>query len=81
MVTRKREWELGLPDSESAIRFAIGNTFPPSWVFPGRHFAHPDRNGPVGLVTVVTRSVGTVPGRQHTVRRGGPAIVTSHYGR
>jgi len=81
MVTRKLEVESGLPDSESAIRFAIGSTVPPFWVFPGCHFAHSDRNGPVGLVNVVNGSVGTVTSRHHTGHRGGPAIVTSQHGR
>jgi len=31
MVTTKREEKLGLPDSESAIKFAIGSTVPPFW--------------------------------------------------
>jgi len=44
MVTRKLEWEAGLPNSESAIRSAIGSTVLPFWVFPGRHFVHSDRN-------------------------------------
>jgi len=73
--------ETPLRDSESAIRFAIGSTVPPFWVFPGWHFAHSDRNGPVGLVNVVNGSVGTVTSRHHTGHRGGPAIVTSHNGR
>jgi len=67
-----------LPDSESAIGFAIGSTVPPFWVFPGWHFARSDRNGPVWLVNVVNGSVGTVTSRHHTGHRGEPAIVTSH---
>jgi len=43
-------------------------------MFSGWHFAHSDRNRPVGFVTVVHGSVTS----QH---RGGPAIVTSHNGR
>jgi len=50
---------------------------PPFWVFPGWHFAHSDKNGPVGLVNVVNGSVGTVTSQHHTGHRGGPAIVTS----
>jgi len=57
MVTRKVEWESGLPDSESAIRFMIGSTVAPFWVFPDWQFAHSDRSGAVGLVN---GSVGTV---------------------
>jgi len=77
-------WLLGnsnrklIPDSESAIRFAIGSTVLPFWVFPGWQTA---RNGSVGLVNVVYGSVGTVTSRHHTGHRGGPAIVTSHNGR
>jgi len=70
-----------LPDSESAIRFAIGSTVSPFWVFPGWHFTHSERNGPIGLVNVLNGSVGTVTSRHHTGRRGGPAIVSSHNGR
>jgi len=76
--TGKLEQETGLPDSESAVRFAIGSTVQPFWVFTGWHFVHSDRNGPVGLVNVVNGSVGTVISRHHTGHRGGPAIVTSH---
>jgi len=36
MVTGKFEQESGLPDSESAIRFAIGSTVPPFNVLPSR---------------------------------------------
>jgi len=78
MVTRKLEWEAGLPDPESAVKFAIGSTVPPFWVFLGWRFAHSDRNGPVELVNVVNGSVGTVISQHHTGHRGGPAIVTSH---
>jgi len=53
MVTMKREYERGLPDSEFAIRFAIGSMVLPFWVFPGWHFTRSDRHGPVGLVDVV----------------------------
>jgi len=63
MVTTKREYEPGLPDSESSIRFAIGSTVPPFWMFPGRHFAHSDRNGLVRLVNIANGSVGTVAGQ------------------
>jgi len=77
MVTRKLEWKTGLPDSESAIRFAIGSTVLAFWEFQGWHFAHPERNGPFGMVNVVNGSVGTVTSRHHTGHRGGPAIVTS----
>jgi len=70
MVTRKLEYETGLPDSESAITFAIGSTVLPFWVFPGWHFAHSDRNGPVGLVNVVNGSVLTVTRWHHTGHRG-----------
>jgi len=80
-VTRKLEQKSWLPDSESAIRFVIGSMYPPFWVFPGWHFTHSDRIGPVGLVNVVNGSVGTVTSWQHTGHRGGPAIVTSHHGR
>jgi len=45
MVTRKLEFETELPDLESAIRFAIGSTVPPFWVFPGWHCAHSDKMG------------------------------------
>jgi len=54
--TSQREPSL-LPNSESAIRFTIGSTVLPFWVFPGWHFAHSERNGAVGLVN---GSVGTV---------------------
>jgi len=74
MVTRKLEQETGLLDSASAIRFAIGSTVLPFWVFPGWH-------GPVELVTIVNRSVETVTSQHHTEHRGRPAIVTSHNGR
>jgi len=37
-------------DSESAIRFSIGSTVLPFWVFLGQHFARCDRNGELGLV-------------------------------
>jgi len=46
---RKLIQETGLSDSESAIRFIVGSMVPPFGVFPGWHFAHSDRNGPVGL--------------------------------
>jgi len=59
----------------------IGSTVTPCWVFPGWHFAHSDRNGPVGLVNVVNGSVGTVTGRHHTGQLGGPTVITSHNGR
>jgi len=36
VLTKKLEYESRLPDSESAIGFAIGSTVPPFWVFPGR---------------------------------------------
>jgi len=36
MITWKLEYESGLPDSESATRFAIGSTVPPFLVFLGR---------------------------------------------
>jgi len=75
MVTQKLEWETGLPVSESAIRFVIGSTVLP---FPCWHFAHLDRNGPVGLVNVLNGSVGIVTSWQHTGHRGGLAIVTLH---
>jgi len=81
MVTRKVEYETGLPDSEYAIRFAMGSMGLPFWVFPGWHLAHSDRNGPVGLVNVVNGSVGTITSRHNTGHRGGPAIITSHDGR
>jgi len=77
MVTMKHKYEFGLPDSESAIRFAIGSTVPPLWVFPGWHLTHSDRSGSVGLVNVVNGSVGTVTSRHRTGQSGGPAIVTS----
>jgi len=54
---RKLEWETGLPGPESVIRFAIGSTVPPFWVFPGWHFAHSERGGSVSLVNVVNGSV------------------------
>jgi len=56
MVTRKFEWETGLPDSESAIRFAIGlfRHFGCFWVGTS---PFSDKNGPVGLVNVVNGSV------------------------
>jgi len=38
----------------------IGSTVLPFSVFPGWHFAHSDRNGPVGLVNVVDESVRAV---------------------
>jgi len=34
---------------------------PPFWVFPGWHFVHSDRNGPVALVNVVNGSVEQSP--------------------
>jgi len=55
-------------------RFAIGSTVPPFWVFQGWHFAHSNRNGPVGLVIVVNGSVGTITSRHHTGHRGRPTI-------
>jgi len=66
MVTRKRKWETGLPNLESAIRFAIEYTVSPFWVFLGWHFVNSYRNGPVWLVNVVNISVGTVTSRHHT---------------
>jgi len=33
MITRKLEYETGLPDSKSAIRLATGSSVPPFWVF------------------------------------------------
>jgi len=50
-------------------------------VFPSWHFAHSDRNGPLGLVNVVNGSEGTVTSWHHTGHRAGPAIVTSYNGR
>jgi len=47
----------------------------------GWHFAHSDRNGPVGLVNVVNGSVVTVTSRHQTGHRGGPVIIVSHNGR
>jgi len=61
--TRKLEQESGILESESSIRLTIGSTVPPFWVLPGWHFAHSDRNGPVGLVNAVNGSLRTVTNR------------------
>jgi len=50
VMARKLEYESRLPDSECAIRVAIGSTIPLFWTFPGRHFAHCDRNRELGSV-------------------------------
>jgi len=56
--------KLGLPDSESANRFAIGSTVLPCWVFLGWHFVHSDKNRPVGLANgSVGTTMGTVAGQ------------------
>jgi len=47
----------GFANSESAIRFTIGRTVPPFWVFPGRHFTHCDRNGELELVNGPVRTI------------------------
>jgi len=63
-------WNSGFPiqnlpsDSRSKVRFQ------PFWVLLGFHFAHSDRNGPVGLANVVNGSVETVTSQHHT----GPVV-------
>jgi len=76
-LSESHQRETCLVDSESVIRFAIGSTVVPFWMFPGWRFTRSDRNGPVGLVNVANGSVGTVTSRHHTRHR----IVISHNGR
>jgi len=69
MVTRKLEYETGLPDSESAISLDGKYGSAILGVFRGWHFTHSGRNGAAGLVngsveqSPVDSTLGTAAGQ------------------
>jgi len=68
VVTRKLQWEIRLPNSESAIRFTIESMVLPFWVSLGLHFSHTlSKSVVLPATAVLLLDTFNVAGRQRGV--------------